>query len=247
MMRAAARGPPGTRGCSRGALTFGQIEVVARRLAAPRAPARDQVTNAFRQYATPASVDRPGTGAGPAVRRQAVELSIIGLMFLSPLVAVAILIHLPRCCSCSVRLAWCDRRRRRDSSGCSSAGCWAADLDHCRRVARRRGGPWWQACSSPSVEQSPSLCGRRRLASSDAVGIPLRAYAIASGSCHLCSPHEADIVAAVDTAWRTVTVGHAAGSRAPRAQAASEVALRTCHTACPWMRLVGRHVGRPCG
>ncbi len=96
VMRAAARVYVDS-GLQRGAATFGQIEVVARRLATTPAPARDRVTNAFRQYATKLQLiglrDRELAPRGVSTGRLA--LSIVGLVFLGPLVAVATLIHLP--------------------------------------------------------------------------------------------------------------------------------------------------------
>ena len=65
------------------------------------------------------------------------------------------------------------------------------------------------------------------------------------GSCHLFSPHGPTSWRPSTPPWRTVTVAHAAGSRAPRAQAASETALSTCHRAWPWRRLWGRQSGPP--
>lgn len=81
----------------RGAATFGQVEVVARRLATTAAPDRERLRDAFRQYATQLQLiglkDRELAPRGVSAGRLA--LSIAGLVLLGPVVAAATLIHLP--------------------------------------------------------------------------------------------------------------------------------------------------------
>lgn len=81
----------------RGEARFGEVEVLARRLAAAPPGARKRVTDAYRRYATELQLagltDRelaPGT-ASPA----RMALSVVALVVLGSIVATATLVHLP--------------------------------------------------------------------------------------------------------------------------------------------------------
>ena len=199
-MRAAARVYVDS-GLQRGAATFGQIEVVARRLATTPAPARDRVTHAFRQYAT--------------------KLQLIGLRTreLAPrgvstgrLAAVDRRVGVPRPagrCGNADPPACAPARARRDWRGAIDGDEGnrplarrpvrrSADVDHRRRVARRRlrrRGGGRARCRWRSSRPSPVWTPLTRLVATLWGYLP---PPIALGSCHLFSPHG-------PTSWRPST------------------------------------------
>ena len=96
VLRAAARVTRNAES-SRGGSTFGEVEVLARRLAATSQPSRDAVIEAFRGYATELQLigiaDRQLAPASTTPWR--VVVAAIALAVVGPVVATATLIHLP--------------------------------------------------------------------------------------------------------------------------------------------------------